>query len=126
LAGTSEENIAVALTLPPELEQRVTALARETSRKPEDVLTELVEVALADDAAFGSTVREGLAQLDRGETVPHDDVMVGVRGILRARVRDGRAAYARGDLPDTTPDEFMDGIARELELLPSTPCAEKP
>ena len=70
------------LTLRPDLEQRVTALARETSRKPEDVLAELVHDALEDEAAFRSTVREGIAQLDRGEVVAHEQVMDELRAIL--------------------------------------------
>ena len=72
----------MALTLRPDLERRVTALARETSRKPEDALAELVDDALEDDAAFRSTVREGIAQLDRGEVVPHEQVMDQLRAIL--------------------------------------------
>ena len=72
----------MALTLPPELEQRVTALAREVAREPEDVLADLVDEALDDDAAFRSTVRAGIAQLDRGEAVPHEQVMADLRAIL--------------------------------------------
>jgi predicted transcriptional regulator len=72
----------IALTLPPELEQRITALVRETSREPADVLAELVNDALEDDAPFRSTVREGIAQLHRGEVVPHEQVMDELRTIL--------------------------------------------
>lgn len=72
----------MALTLRPDLEQRVTALARETSRKPEDVLAELVDDALEDDAAFRSTVRQGIAQLDPGEVVAHEQVTDELRAIL--------------------------------------------
>jgi hypothetical protein len=36
---------------------------------------------------------------------------------VRARIREGRAAYARGDLIKMTHDELMDGIARELGSL---------
>jgi len=68
-----------------ELERRVTALARETSRKPEELLAELVDDALEDDAAFRSTVRDGIAQLDRGESVPHEQVMDELRAILGKR-----------------------------------------
>ena len=75
----------MALTLRPDLEQRVTALARETSRQPEDVLAELVDDALEDHAVFRSTVRDGIAQLDRGEVVPHEQVMDDLRAILGQR-----------------------------------------
>jgi Arc/MetJ-type ribon-helix-helix transcriptional regulator len=36
--------------------------------------------------------------------------------MLRKRIDEGRAAYASGELAETTPDEVMDGIARELGL----------
>lgn len=70
------------LIVPPELEQRVTALAQQTARDPQDVLADLLDEALGDDAAFRSTVREGIAQLDRGEAVPHEQVMADLRAIL--------------------------------------------
>ena len=73
---------------------------------------ELTDDTLDDDAAFRRRVRQGLTQLDGGEAVPHDEVMAE----LRARICEGRAAYARGDMRATTPDEFMDSIARELGL----------
>jgi len=70
------------LIVPPELEQRVTALAQETSRDPQAVLADLLDEALGDDAAFRTAVREGLAQLDRGEAIPHEKVMADLRAIL--------------------------------------------
>ena len=72
----------MALRLPPDLEERVTALALEVSRDPGDMLADLVHEALEDDAAFRSTVRAGLAELDRGEAVPHEAVMADLRAIL--------------------------------------------
>ena len=70
------------LIVPAELEQRVTALAQETARNPQDVLADLLDEALGDDAAFRVAVREGIAQLDRGEAVPHEQVMADLRAIL--------------------------------------------
>jgi predicted transcriptional regulator len=75
------------LIVPPELEQRVAALARETSRDPQDVLTDLLDEALDDDAVFRAAVREGAAQLDRGEGIPHDQVMADLREILARHAR---------------------------------------
>jgi len=72
----------MALTLRPDLEQRVIGLARETSRNPEDLLAELVGNALEDDGAFRSSVREAIAQLDRGDVVSHEQVMEELRAIL--------------------------------------------
>jgi hypothetical protein len=40
----------MALTIPPDLEQRLVALAESTWRNPQDVLDELLRAALRDDA----------------------------------------------------------------------------
>jgi len=34
------------------------------------------------------------------------------------RFAEGRAAFARGDVLETTPDELMDGIEKELGIAP--------
>ncbi|MGC4089453.1 MAG: hypothetical protein QM756_16500 [Polyangiaceae bacterium] len=90
-------------------------------------MTKLHEVMLSDDAA-----RFAAAEVAAGRFVSMDEALTaGVEALrsreelqaawvelVRARVRDGRAAYARGDLPETTPDEYVDEIARELGLAP--------
>jgi predicted transcriptional regulator len=63
------------INLPPELETRVTALAAAMHREPETVLAELVGTALEEDADFRSEVRAGIAELDAGKSVPHDEAM---------------------------------------------------
>ena len=70
------------LVVPPELEQRVADLARETARDPQEVLSELLDDALNDDATLRATVAEGAAQLDRGQGVAHEQVMADLRAIL--------------------------------------------
>jgi predicted transcriptional regulator len=67
----------MALQLPPELEQRVTELARATQREPDVVLAELVTDALDDDEeeSLRLQVTESLAQIERGEGIPHEDAM---------------------------------------------------
>jgi predicted transcriptional regulator len=77
----------MALQLPPELERRIVQLATEKHRDPQDVLAELVDGALDDEAAFRAAVREGTAQLDRGEGVPHEQVMTDLRAILTRHAR---------------------------------------
>jgi predicted transcriptional regulator len=77
----------MALHLPPELERRVVKLADETRRDPQEVLADLLDGALEDDAAFRAAVRDGEAQLDRGESVPHAQVMADLRAILSRRAR---------------------------------------
>jgi predicted transcriptional regulator len=70
------------LNVPPELEERVAALAAETHRDPQAVLAELLGAALDEDAAFRAEVRAGLAELDAGKSVTHDEAM----GRLRAAI----------------------------------------
>lgn len=72
----------MSLTVPPELERRVIALARETARDPSEVLANLLDDALDDDAEFRASVRAGVAQLDAGESVPHEQVLADLRAIL--------------------------------------------
>lgn len=74
----------MALIVPPELEQRVTALAQRMSRDPQDVLADLLDEALADDddfIAFG-----------------------------QKRWAEGDAAVARGEYFEGSPREIMDRI----------------
>jgi predicted transcriptional regulator len=69
----------MALQLPPELEQRVEDLAQATGREPASVLAELVDTALTDDAALRAEVQAGIAELDRGEGITHEQAMERMR-----------------------------------------------
>jgi predicted transcriptional regulator len=70
------------LHLPPELERRVTELAAETHREPQALLADLVGSALDEDAAFRAEVRAGIAELDRGEGVEHEEAMRRLRAAI--------------------------------------------
>lgn len=72
----------MALQVPPELEQRVTALANATQREPQAVLAELLAAALEDDEALRLQIHDGLAALDRGEGIPHDEAMLRLRDTI--------------------------------------------
>jgi len=74
----------MALQLPPELEQRVTALAHATRREPSAVLAELVADALDDDEeeALRLRIAESRAQVARGEGVEHRAAMQQIRSRL--------------------------------------------
>jgi predicted transcriptional regulator len=68
----------MTLHVSPELEARVSELARAKKREPDDVLNDLLEGAL-DDEAYRLDVEAGLAEDDRDEVVAHDQVMRDVR-----------------------------------------------
>jgi predicted transcriptional regulator len=70
------------LHLPPELERRVTQLAAQMHREPDSVLADLLEAALDDDVAFRQEVRAGLAELDRGEGIDHEEAKRRLRAAI--------------------------------------------
>jgi predicted transcriptional regulator len=67
----------MAIQLPTELEERVTALATATRRDPSAVLAELVADALDDDdeEALRLRIAQSRAQIARGEGIDHDEAM---------------------------------------------------
>ena len=72
----------MALNIPPELERRVAALAAARHREPQAVLTEILGAALDEDADFRAEVRAGIAELDAGKSVPHDEAMGRLRAVI--------------------------------------------
>ena len=70
------------INLPPDLENRVAALAATMHRKPEAVLAELVGAALEGEAEFRDEVRAGIAELDAGKSVPHEEAMARLRATI--------------------------------------------
>lgn len=77
----------MALQLPPELEQRVTQIARESARTPADVLADLVSAALelGSDQELWAAGESG-TELERANGIPHERVVQEMRAIIdRAR-----------------------------------------
>jgi predicted transcriptional regulator len=62
------------ISLTPEMEERLNQLASQAGKGKEQVVQELVASYLEHDAWFRQEVTKGLASLDRGESVPHDEV----------------------------------------------------
>jgi predicted transcriptional regulator len=58
----------------PELQEKLTRVAAENSRRPDDYVQQLVESYLDYDAWFRQKVTASLGRLDRGEFVSHDEV----------------------------------------------------
>jgi predicted transcriptional regulator len=83
----------VSLHIPPEIEQRVEALAQETKRDPQSLLTELLDDAL-----------ESPVELPRD----YDDY-------LRYRFERAMAAEARGEAFEISPRDLMARIRARVE-----------
>jgi predicted transcriptional regulator len=62
------------ISLTPEMEERLSQLASQAGKGKAEVVQELVASYLEHDAWFRQEVAKGLASLDRGESVPHDEV----------------------------------------------------
>jgi len=61
--------------LKPELEAKLSRIASSSGRAAEQVVQELVERFVDHDQWFRQEVEKGLAQLDRGEFIDHDEVV---------------------------------------------------
>ncbi len=66
----------------PELEARLTRLASQTGKGPDEVVRELVASCLDHDEWFRQEVGKGLASLDSGKFVSHEDVRRQMERIL--------------------------------------------
>jgi len=66
--------LRMEISLTPEMEERLNQLASQAGKGKEQVVRELVAGYLEHDAWFRQEVAKGLASLDRGESVPHDEV----------------------------------------------------
>ena len=68
----------------PEFEAQLRRVASESGRGPEQLVQEIVQSYLDHDAWFKSEVRKGLAQLDNGEFIGHDEVAARIEQLFRS------------------------------------------
>jgi predicted transcriptional regulator len=69
----------------PESEAKLNQLASEKGRGPEQLVIEIVQAYLDHEQWFRHEVQKGLAQLDHGDVVEHDDVVEGIERRFRTR-----------------------------------------
>ena len=62
------------ISLTPELQEKLSQIASQSGKGPQEVVQELLANYLEHDAWFRNQVVTGLASLDRGESVSHDEV----------------------------------------------------
>ena len=73
------------ISFAPELEARLNQIASQTGKGPDEVVRELVANYLDHDEWVRQEVAKGLASLDRGKFVSHDDVRRQMERILGSR-----------------------------------------
>jgi predicted transcriptional regulator len=67
-----------------ELEATLKRIAAETGRDTDQVVVDLVTNQLEHDAWFRQEVRTGIASLDRGEFISHEEVDRRIQQMLRS------------------------------------------
>jgi predicted transcriptional regulator len=70
------------ISLGPELEARLNQIASQQGKDPDEVVRELVASHLDHDAWFRQEVDKGLASLDAGKSVSHEEVRRQMERIL--------------------------------------------
>jgi predicted transcriptional regulator len=75
---------AMELRLSPEQEAELAALAAQEGRTPDDLAREVFGRALAEETRFVEAVTHGLASLDRGEYVSHQELGARIERLFQA------------------------------------------
>lgn len=75
-------NKRMEISFAPELEAKLKRIASQTGKGPDEVVRELVASYLDHDDWFRHQVEKGLASLDRGKSVPHEEVRRQMERIL--------------------------------------------
>jgi predicted transcriptional regulator len=75
------------VNLPPELQAKLDRIAAQQGREPESLVNEAVERLVGYDDWFIREVEKGLAQVERGEVLEHEQVVVKVENLIREKQR---------------------------------------
>jgi len=67
-------NQLMEISFAPELEAKLNRIASQAGKAPDEIVRELVAGCLDHDDWFRQEVGKGLASLDQGKTVSHEDV----------------------------------------------------
>ncbi|HTW58197.1 MAG TPA: hypothetical protein VMD99_08705 [Terriglobales bacterium] len=72
------------VSLAPELEARLNRIASQTGKDPDQIVQELIATHLDHEEWFRQEVGKGLASLDSGKSVSHEEVRRQMERILRS------------------------------------------
>jgi predicted transcriptional regulator len=64
----------MTLTVPPEIEEQLTALGKATGRNPKALAAEALRAYVAHEERIIAGIRKGIEAAERGEGTPHDEV----------------------------------------------------
>jgi len=72
------------ISFAPDLEARLNRIASQTGKEPDQIVRELVATHLDHDEWFRQEVGKGLASLDQGKFVSHEEVRRQMERILKS------------------------------------------
>jgi predicted transcriptional regulator len=75
------------VNLPPELQAKLDRIAAQQGRDPESLVSEAVERLVGYDEWFIRQVEKGLAQVERGEVLEHEQLVAKVEDLIRENQR---------------------------------------
>lgn len=75
------------VNLPPELQAKLDRIAAQQGRAPESLISEAVERLVGYDEWFIRQVEQGLAQVERGQVLEHEEVVARFEDFVREKQR---------------------------------------
>lgn len=75
----------MGLTVKTEIEKQILALAGATGRDPQALTDDALRQFVEHEAAIIANIRAGIAAADRGDVIPHDQLMAEIEAIVLAR-----------------------------------------
>jgi predicted transcriptional regulator len=76
----------ITIRTDPEIAEKITALAKAMDRSRNWVIEEALKQYIETQTWQIEGIKEGIASLDRGEGIPHDQVMAKIRAKLEAKL----------------------------------------
>jgi predicted transcriptional regulator len=82
-APTTFYNQVMEVNIPPNLQAKLDRIAQKQGCAPESIVSDAVERLVEYDEWFVRQVEKGLAQLERGELLEHEEVVSRMENIIR-------------------------------------------
>lgn len=76
------------VNLPPDLQAKLDRIAAQQGREPESLVSEAIERLLGYDEWFIRQVEVGLAQVERGEVLEHEQIVAKIEDLIQEKQRD--------------------------------------
>jgi predicted transcriptional regulator len=79
---------SITIRTDPELEEKLTQLAAAMDRSRNWIVNQALRAYIDEQTWFIEQVKEGLTSLDRGEGIPHEEVMAEMDGLIETKLKE--------------------------------------